>query len=204
MIYGKNRDKNEISSIDIDMNNDIDRYVSKYSNIVNDKSDLVNKIKELLDSFMLDIGRETSCDIIEIKMRECQVNIQNLIKDDGAGNDDYEVDRAENNRITRIITDQLSNSELIDKEVIDFNETIERLLNDETIERLLNDWTIERFLNDFDDDDDDYDNDDDDEITDDDNKAMRIIFTNEYKKDPTNKNLLVFIKKLDEDEIAKE
>ena len=26
----------------------------------------------------------------------------------------------------------------------------------------------------------------------------------EYKKDPTNKNLLVFIKKLDEDEIIKE
>ena len=75
MIYGKNRDKNEISSIDIDMNNDIDRYVSKYSNIVNDKSDLVNKIKELLDSFMLDIGRETSYDFIEIKMCECQVNI---------------------------------------------------------------------------------------------------------------------------------
>ena len=159
------------------------------------RSQLVNKIKELLDSFMLDIGRETSCDIIEIKMRECQVNIQNLIKDDGAGNDDYEVDRAENNRITRIITDQLSNSELIDKEVIDFNETIERLLNDETIERLLNDGAI---------DDDDDDDDDDDEITDDGNKAMRRIFINEYKKDPTNKNLLVFIKKLDEDEIAKE
>ena len=75
MIYGENREKNDISNIDIDMNNDIDRYVSKYSNIVNDKSDLVNKIKELLDSFMLDIGRETSYDFIEIKMCECQVNI---------------------------------------------------------------------------------------------------------------------------------
>ena len=98
-----------------------------------------------------------------------------MIKDDGAENDEYEVDR-----ITRLTRDQLSDSELIDDEVIDFDETIERLLNDET---------IERFLNDFDDDD-DYD----DEITDDDNKAMRIIFINEYKKDPTNNNLLVFIK----------
>ena len=176
MIYGENREKNEISNIDIDMNNDIDRYVSKYINIVNDKSELVNKMKELLDSFMLNIGRETSYDIIEIKMREWQVNIQNLIKDDGAKNDEYEVDR-----ITRITRDQLSDSELIDDEVINFDKTIERLLNDET---------IERFLNDFDDDDDD----DDDEITDDDNKAMRVIFINEYKKDPTNKNLLVFIK----------
>ena len=46
--------------------------------------------------------------------------------------------------------------------------------------------------------DDDYD-----EIADDDNKAMRRIFINEYKKDPANKNLLVSIKKLDEDEITK-
>ena len=178
MTYGENREKNEISNIDIDMNNDIDRYVSKYINIVNDKSELVNKIKELLDSFMLNIGRETSYDIIEIKMREWQVNIQNLIKDDGDENDDYEVDR-----ITRIIRDQLSDSELIDDEVIDFDETI---------------GIIERFLND--DDDDDY---DDDEITDDDNKVLRRIFTSEYKKDLTNKNLLVFLKKLDENEITK-
>ena len=97
IIFGENREKNEISNIDIDidmnndigmnndidryvskyidMNNDIDRYVSKYVNVVDDKSELVNKIKELLDSFMLDIGRETSYDFIEIKMCECQVNI---------------------------------------------------------------------------------------------------------------------------------
>ena len=117
-------------------------------------------------------------------MREWQVNIQSFIKFDGDENDDYEVDR-----ITRIIRHQLSDSELIDDEVIDFDETIERLSNDEIIERLLNDGAI--------------DDDDDDEITDDGNKAMRRIFINEYKKDPTNKNLLVFIKKLDEDEITK-
>ena len=35
MIYGENREKNEISNIDIDMNNDIDRYISNYINIVN-------------------------------------------------------------------------------------------------------------------------------------------------------------------------
>ena len=114
-----------------------------------------------------------------------------MIKDDGDENDDYEFDR-----ITRIIRDQLSDSELIDDEVIDFDEISERLLNDETIERLLNNGII--------DDDDNDDDDDDDEITDDDNKAMRRIFINEYKKDPTNKNLLVFIKKVDEDENYKE
>ena len=63
---------------------------------------------------LLNIGRETRYDIIEIKIHECQVNIQNLIKDDGDKNDDYEVDR-----IARIIRDQLSDSELIDDEVID-------------------------------------------------------------------------------------
>ena len=63
---------------------------------------------------MLNIGRETRYANIEIKIHECQVNIQNLIKDDGDKNDDYEVDR-----IARIIRDQLSDSELIDDEVID-------------------------------------------------------------------------------------
>ena len=59
-----------------------------------------------------------------------QVNIQNLIKYDRAENDDHEVDRAENDRITRIIRDQFSDGELINDEVIDFDdETIERLLN---------------------------------------------------------------------------
>ena len=152
IIFGENREKNEISNIDIDidmnndigmnndidryvskyidMNNDIDRYVSKYVNVLDDKSELVNKIKELLDSFMLDIGRDTSYDIIETKMHIWQVNIQNLIKYDRAENDDREVDRAENDRITRIIRDQFSEGELIDDEVIDFDdETIERLLN---------------------------------------------------------------------------
>ena len=98
-----------------------------------------------------------------------------MIKDEGDENGDYEVDW-----ITRIIKDQLSDSELIDDEVIDFDAAIERLLNDRT-----------------------FDDDDDDENTDDDNKAMRRIFINEYK-DPTNENLLVFIKKLDEDENYKE
>ena len=120
MIYSENREKNEISNMDIDMNNDNDRYVSKYSNIVNDKSDLVNKIKELLDSFMLDIGRETSHDIIEIKMHEWKINIQNLIKVDGGENDDFEVDRSEVDRgevdrIVRLIRDQLSDNDEVDR-----------------------------------------------------------------------------------------
>ena len=53
-----------------------------------------------------------------------------MIKYDRAENDDHEVDRAENDRITRIIRDQFSDGELINDEVIDFDdETIERLLN---------------------------------------------------------------------------
>ena len=87
-----------------------------------------------------------------------------------------------------MIRDQLSDSKLIDDEVIDFDQISERLLNDEATERLLNNVIID------DDDDNDDDDDYDDEITDDDNKAMRRVFINEYKKDPTNKNLFVFIK----------
>ena len=45
MIYGKNRKKNEINNIDIDKDMDI----------VNDKSELVNKLGELLDSIMIEL-----------------------------------------------------------------------------------------------------------------------------------------------------
>ena len=39
MIYGKNREKNEINNIDIDKDKDIDVYVAKYMDIVNDESE---------------------------------------------------------------------------------------------------------------------------------------------------------------------
>ena len=45
MIYGKNRKKNEKNNIDIDKDMDI----------VNDKSELVNKLGELLDSIMIEL-----------------------------------------------------------------------------------------------------------------------------------------------------
>ena len=55
MIYGKNREKNEINNIDIDKDKDIDGYVAKYTDIVNDKSELVNKIGKVLDNVMLEV-----------------------------------------------------------------------------------------------------------------------------------------------------
>ena len=55
-IYCKNRDKHE--KINIGKDKDIDGYVSKYINIVNDKLELVNRIRELLDSTMIDIQNE--------------------------------------------------------------------------------------------------------------------------------------------------
>ena len=52
MIYGKNREENEINNIDIDKDKDIDGYVTKYTDIVNDKSELVNKIGEVIVSWL--------------------------------------------------------------------------------------------------------------------------------------------------------
>ena len=79
MIYGKNRKKNEINNIDIDKDKDIDEYVSKYMDIVNDKSELVNKIGELIDGIMMDIDRETDNNIIVKKLKKLKVNILKLI-----------------------------------------------------------------------------------------------------------------------------
>ena len=55
LIYGKNREKNEINNIGIDKKKDIDEYVSRYMDIVNDKLELVSKLGELLDNFVVDI-----------------------------------------------------------------------------------------------------------------------------------------------------
>ena len=58
MIYGENREKHEI--INIDKDKDIDGYVSMYTDIVNDKLELVNRIGELLDNAMIDVQNEVS------------------------------------------------------------------------------------------------------------------------------------------------
>ena len=58
MIYGENREKHE--TINIDKDKDIDGYVSMYTDIVNDKLELVNRIGELLDNAMIDVQNEVS------------------------------------------------------------------------------------------------------------------------------------------------
>ena len=55
-VYCKNREKHE--KINVDKDKDIDGYVSKYTNIVNDKLELLNRIGELLDSTMTDVQNE--------------------------------------------------------------------------------------------------------------------------------------------------
>ena len=55
MIYGKNREKNEIKNIDIDKDKDIDGYICKYIKIINDKSLVVNKLGEILDSIVIEL-----------------------------------------------------------------------------------------------------------------------------------------------------
>ena len=55
-VYCKNREKHE--KIHVDKDKDIDGYVSKYTNIVNDKLELVDRIGELPDSTMVDVQNE--------------------------------------------------------------------------------------------------------------------------------------------------
>ena len=55
MFYPDNREKYEIDNIDIDKDNDIGGYVSMYTDIINDKLELVNRIGELLDSIMVEV-----------------------------------------------------------------------------------------------------------------------------------------------------
>ena len=73
--YDKNREKHE--RINIDKYKDIDGYVSKYTNIVNDKLELVNRIGEILDCAMIEVLKEV--DIInEVKQKESEIDIETL------------------------------------------------------------------------------------------------------------------------------
>ena len=74
-LYGKNREKHE--RINIDKYKDIDGYVSKYTNIVNDKLELVNRIGEILDSAMIEVQNEVDM-INEVKQKESEIDIETL------------------------------------------------------------------------------------------------------------------------------
>ena len=73
--YGKNREKHE--TINIDKDKDIDGYVSKYTNIVNDKLELVNRIGEILDCAMIEVQNEVDM-INEVKQKESEIDIETL------------------------------------------------------------------------------------------------------------------------------
>ena len=53
MIFLENREKHE--KINIDKDKDMDGYVSMYSDIINDKLELVNRIGGLLDGIMVEV-----------------------------------------------------------------------------------------------------------------------------------------------------
>ena len=63
LTYGKNRVNNEINDIDADKEKDVNRYIHKYINIVNDKVSFVNNVSELIDDLMGGIDVNTSNDI---------------------------------------------------------------------------------------------------------------------------------------------
>ena len=74
-LYSKNREKNE--RININKYKDIDGYVSKYTNIVNDKLELVNRIGEILDCAMIEVQNEVDM-INEVKQKESEIDIETL------------------------------------------------------------------------------------------------------------------------------
>ena len=74
MIYGENREKHE--KINIDKHKDIVGYVSKYTDIVNDKLELVNVIGELLDGVIHDIQNEA--DMVDDMKQACEIDIDIL------------------------------------------------------------------------------------------------------------------------------
>ena len=75
ILYDKNREKHE--RINIDKYKDIDGYVSKYTNIVNDKLELVNRIGEILDCAIIEVQNEVDM-INEVKQKESEIDNETL------------------------------------------------------------------------------------------------------------------------------
>ena len=73
--YNKNREKHE--RININNYKDIDGNASKYTNIVNDKLELVNRIGEILDCAMIEVQNEVDM-INEVKQKESEIDIETL------------------------------------------------------------------------------------------------------------------------------
>ena len=73
--YDKNREKHGM--INIDKHKDIGGYVSKYTNIVNDKLELVHRIGEFLDSAMIEIQNEVYM-INDVKQKADEIDIDTL------------------------------------------------------------------------------------------------------------------------------
>ena len=80
MIYGKNREKNEIKNIDKDK--DIDGYISKYIKITNDKSLVVNELGEILDSILIELQNVEGTDNYDSLLKKMKSNMLKVIKGD--------------------------------------------------------------------------------------------------------------------------
>ena len=74
-LQGKNREKHD--RITIYKYKDIDGYASKYTNIVNDKLKLVNRIGEILDCAIIEVQNEVDM-INEVKQKESEIDIETL------------------------------------------------------------------------------------------------------------------------------
>ena len=79
MIYGKNREENEITNISKDKDEDIDGYISKYIDIINDKSLLVNRSGELLDSIVIELQNALWIDGHDRILKKMRSNMLKLI-----------------------------------------------------------------------------------------------------------------------------
>ena len=73
IIYGKNIEKNDITNINFEDYMDIDWYVSNYINIINDKSLLVNKLGEILDSIVNELQDVVGTDNYDSLLKESRV-----------------------------------------------------------------------------------------------------------------------------------
>ena len=76
----QNKEKNDITNINFEDYMDIDWYASNYIDIINDKSLLVNKLGEILDSIVIELQNVVGTDNYDSLLKKMESNMLKVIK----------------------------------------------------------------------------------------------------------------------------
>ena len=137
MLYGKNRENDEINDINIDKDKDIDGYMSKYIKIINDKPEVINRLDELLDSIVNQLQNFVGTNNYDSISKKMKSYMFILIKGDSIKGDSIKGDT--------IKGDGIKGNSINGDSIKKYNDKPPKTFS--IIEKILNCFICEKFMN---------------------------------------------------------